>query len=194
MTKFIFTPVLTLLMISVAQAAEKTSAAGEETLFAGTILQSMAAIISFLILLAILYKFAWGPILSGLQDREGKIKGDLEAAEKASKDAQAALAEYQTKLAQAQESSRKIIEEGRNEAQRLSAQLKDQTLADIKQIKEKSVRDIEAAKQQAITELYTEAAALGTQIAGRILKRELNAQDQQDIVEESLAQLKAQSN
>ena len=142
----------------------------------------------------LLYKFAWGPILTGLQDREGKIKGDLEAAEKASKDAQAALAEYETKLAEAQEASRKIIEEGRNEAQRLSAQLKDQTLADISQIKEKSVRDIEAAKQQAITELYTEAAALGTQIAGRILKRELNAQDQQDIVEESLAQLKAQSN
>ena len=61
-------------------------------------------------------------------------------------------------------------------------------------MKDKAARDINAAKEQAITELYSQAAIMSTQIAGRILKRELNADDQQAIVDESLAQLKAENN
>lgn len=193
MTKFMLTPALSMLMISVAQAAEDAHAT-DETLFAGTIAQGIAAIIVFVILFAVLYKMAWGPILSGLQDRENKIKSDLEEAEKAAQDATATLKEYQVKMAQTAEESRKLIEESRVEAERLAAVLKDQTQTEIKQIKDKATSDIQAAKEQAVTELYTQAAAMSTQIAGRILKRELNADDQQAIVEESLAQLKAENN
>lgn len=162
--------------------------------FAGTIYQAVAAVIVFVALLVILRKMAWGPILTGLQDRENRIKSDLESAEKAAGDADATLQDYKAKLAAAQEEARTIIEASRVEAERLAAQLKDQTHSEIKQIKDKATRDIEAAKQQAVTELYAQAAAVSTQIAGRILKRELNAADQQSIVDESLAQLKAQNN
>lgn len=194
MTKLALTPVLTLMMISAANAAEEAHGGGDENLFAGSMAQGIAAVIVFVILFAVLYKMAWGPILKGLQDREGKIKSDLDSAEKAAKDAQATLKEYEVKLAQAQETSRKLIEESRVEAERVAAQIKDQTQAEIKQIKDKATRDITAAKEQALSELYVQAAAMSTQIAGRILKRELNAADQQAIVDESLAQLKAENN
>ncbi|MFG0250127.1 MAG: F0F1 ATP synthase subunit B [Phycisphaeraceae bacterium JB051] len=169
-------------------------AAGGDNPFAGTIYQGIAAAIVFIVVLVILKKLAWGPILTGLQDRENKIKTDLEEAEKSAKDATATLKQYEAKLAAAQEESRKLIEEARGEAQRVAAQLKDQTQTEITQMKDKAARDINAAKEQALTELYAQAAVMSTQIAGRILKRELNADDQQAIVDESLAQLKAENN
>ncbi len=168
-------------------------AAGDNP-FAGTIYQAIAAAIVFIVVLVVLKKMAWGPILTGLQDRENKIKGDLESAEKAANDAQSTLKDYEAKLAAAQEEARQIIEESRVDAQRVAAQLKDQTQSEITQMKDKATREITAAKEQALTELYTQAATMSTQIAGRILKRELNAADQQAIVDESLAQLQAENN
>lgn len=168
-------------------------AAGDNP-FAGTIYQAIAAATVFIVVLLVLKKMAWGPILTGLQDRENKIKGDLQAAETAARDANKTLTQYQAKLAEAQDEARKIIEQGRVDAERLAAQIKDQTQSEIKAIKDKATRDITAAKEHALTEIYTQAAAMSTQIAGRILKRELNAADQQAIVDESLAQLQAENN
>jgi F-type H+-transporting ATPase subunit b len=168
--------------------------AAGDTPFVGTIYQALAAAIVFIVVLVVLKKMAWGPILTGLQDRENKIKGDLESAEAAAKDAARTLADYKAQLAHAQVEANKIIEKGRDDAERLAAQLKDQTQSEIKAIKDKATRDITSAKEQALTEIYAQVAVMSTQIAGKILKRELNAADQQAIVNESLAQLQAENN
>ncbi len=163
------------------------------SVFAGTLAQSIAAMIVFLLLLAILWKAAWGPILKGLQDRENKIKADLEHAEAAAKDANATLAQYKQQLADAQAEVRKIIDQGRAAADRLAAQLKDQAQADITRIRQRAQRDIKTAKEQAISEVYAQTAMLATQVAGKILQRQINAEDQQRLVQESLDEL-ARSN
>jgi F-type H+-transporting ATPase subunit b len=173
------------LMPAVALAADD-----ENNLFAGTLLQSLAAIIAFVILLVVLRKFAWGPILSGLQDREAKIKGDLEEAEKAANEANATLTEYKAKLADAQEQARAMIDQSRGDAQRVAAEIKDDTQNEINQMKERAQQDIGAAKEQALGEIYQQTAALATDVAGRILQRQINETDQQRLVDESLGQLK----
>jgi F-type H+-transporting ATPase subunit b len=188
-----YTPALLALML-VCPAAR----AGEEaapTPFAGTIYQSVAAIVVFILLFALLKKFAWGPILKGLQDRENKIKGDLERAEEAAQQAANTLKEYQASLAKAHEQAQQIIDKGHNDAQRVAEQIQEQVQTQINQMKQRAEQEIRVAKEQALAEVYTQTAALATAVAGKVLAREVNPQDQQRLVEESIRELgKATSN
>lgn len=170
-------------------AAAAGHAAASASPFAGTIYQAIATAIIFVLLLTILYKMAWGPILQGLQDREGRIKSDLEEAESAARKANATLAEYEKKLADAAAEAQRQIEQARADAQKVAGQIRAEAENDIKNQRQRAVREIESAKQQAITDLYDQAASLSTQIAGRILQRELNESDHKALVSESLAEL-----
>ena len=148
-------------------------------------------IILFVVLLAVLGKFAWPPILRGLQDREQKIRGDLENAEKAAKDATETLKEYHAKLAAANEDSRKLLAEARADAERTAGELKDKAHDDIDQMRQRAQQDITAAKEQAINDIYAQTASLATQVAGRILQREIRPEDQQQLIDESLQQFRS---
>jgi F-type H+-transporting ATPase subunit b len=175
--------------IALASPAALAAEEAPVTPFAGSLYQSAAAVIVFILLFAVLKKFAWGPILKGLQERENKIKGDLERAEEAAQQAANTLKEYQASLAQAHAEAQKVIDKGRNDAERVGAELKEQTQAEITRMKQRAEQDIRAAKEQALAELYTQTAVLATTVAGKILRREVNPQDQQRLVEESIREL-----
>ena len=157
--------------------------------FAGTVYQSIAAIIVFLLLVAVLKKFAWGGILQGLQDRENKIKQDLQQAEIAANQAQATLSEYQAKLAAAQEDARRIIDQSRADAQKIAGQIKDQAQNEIDQLRQRAHNDIRIAKEQAVGDVYAQAADLATRVAERILKHEIKAEDHHQLIQDSIAEL-----
>ena len=152
-------------------------------------------IVLFVVLVAVLGKFAWPPILKGLQDREQKIRDDLEGAEKTARDAARTLADYQAKLAEAHEDSRRLIAEARAEAERAAAQITENTQSDVDQIRQRAQQEIVSAKEQALNELYAQTAALATQVAGRILQREIRPEDQEQLINESVRQFRdAQNN
>ncbi len=181
---------LGLVLVSASMAmAKEAGGEGEANVMAGTIAQSIAAVIVFLALFAILYKFAWGPILKGLQDRENKIKGDLESAEQAAAEAKRTLASYNEKLATAQAEARQVVDEARRDAEKVAAGLKQQTESEIQSMRDRARSDIQSAKEEALSDLYARAAELSTQIAGRILKREISLEDQRRLVEDALAEL-----
>lgn len=146
-------------------------------------------LVIFLLLLLVLAKFVWPPILKGLQQRDEKLRNDLEGAQRANRDAQATLTQYKTQLAEAQKEAQRIIERSREDAQRVAAQLKEQAQADLTQMRQRAEADIDSAKQQAITELYEQTAVLATQVAGQILKREIQPADHQALVQDSLGGL-----
>jgi F-type H+-transporting ATPase subunit b len=175
-------------------AAEAAHGGETSSVFAGTIAQSIAAAIVFLVLVALLYKKAWGPILRGLQDREQRIKEDLERADRSSHEADRKLAEYKKQLADAQVEAQKVIEQARKDADRIAAQLKDDAQTQITAMRDRAGRDITAAKEQAIADLYAQAGTLATHVAGRILQREIRPEDQQQLINESLSQFKSRSN
>jgi len=173
---------------TVALAAE-----GGGNPFAGKIFQAIAAAVVFLILFYLLKAKAWGPILQGLQDRERKIKADLENAEKAAKDANQTLAQYKQQLADAQREAQSIIEKSRGDAEKVATQLKNDAQTEITSMRKRAESDITAAKEQAISEIYAQVADLSTQIAGRIIRKEITPADQQQIVRESLSELTSQN-
>ncbi len=146
-------------------------------------------IIIFTLFMIVLAKFVWPPILNGLKAREAKLRNDFQTAEDASKEAQTTLAEYKQQLAEAQKEAQRIIDESRSQAQQVGAQLKAQAEADAVALRDRNAAEIQAAKEQAIAEVYSQTAEIATQVASKILAKEISAADQQTLVNQSLQEL-----
>ena len=152
-------------------------------------LEMIWAVVLFIIFASILGFVVWPKILGALQAREQKLEGDLVGAEQARQEADAALAEYKGKIAEAQQEAAKVVAEARQAAEQVAAKVKADAEAQAVQLRDRAAAEIESAKDQALSEIYSQTAELSTQIAGRILKREISAQDQQQLVSDSLAEL-----
>lgn len=151
----------------------------------------VTALIVFAITAAFLGVVVWPKISQGLDDRSNKIKSEIEAAEQARKQAKEALEEYQKSLAQARAEAAKMIEATKAQQNQLAADLKAKSEIELNAMRERAMKEIDQAKRAAVSELYADATNLATMVAGKILKREINAQDQQRLVEESLGQLQS---
>lgn len=151
----------------------------------------VTAIVLFVIVFAILATQVWPRITKGLDDRNAKIQGEIAAAEEARRQAKDALNEYEKNLAQARAESQKMLESTRAQQGVMAAELKARADADLNSMREKAKADIEAAKKQALAEIYAETVNLSTIMAGKILQREVSAGDQQRLMNESLAEMKA---
>ncbi len=147
------------------------------------------SIVLFVLLLVVLGKFVWPQILKGLQDRETKIREDLEQAQQANAQAQAALGEYEQKLAEARAESRQLLDQARADAEELRGKLTGQTEQEIARLRQQATDQIRLAKQQAVQDLYAKAADLTTDIAAKVLQREINEDDARRLVEQSMQQL-----
>lgn len=152
-------------------------------------LEMIWAAVLFVVFAAILGFVVWPKILGALQAREEKLEGDLVGAETARAEADQALAQYKTQIAEAQKEAQKVVDEARKSAEAAGAKVKAETEAEIGRMKDRATAEIASAKDQALSEVYAQTAELSTQIAGRILKREINAADQQQLVSDSLAEL-----
>ncbi|MEM6854097.1 MAG: F0F1 ATP synthase subunit B [Planctomycetota bacterium] len=178
------------LMQTAAYAAEKAAGDPKDQLFSRDPFSYVWNLLMFLILLGVLWKFVWPKILGGLQAREEKQLGDLDAAEKARAEAEASLTEYKAQLAEARKEAQSIVAEARTAAQQAANADRAKIEAEVAQLKENAQRDIASAKEQALADIYSQAASLSTEIAGKILGREISADDQQSLVNASVEQFK----
>lgn len=153
----------------------------------------VTTLIAFGIVTWILAAKVWPIILGGLQSREEKIRREIEDAERSRKQANAALQEYEKALAEARTEAAEMLEKTRSEQQKMAAELKAKTEQELSAMKDAARRDIEAAKRAAITEIYNQMANTATDIAGKIISRELNSQDHERLVQESLGELEGVS-
>lgn len=182
---------LTTLLVALATAAPSLAAEGHGNSdpMSPQWLEMIWATVLFLLFAGILGFFVWPKVLKALQDREQKLEGDLVGAERARKDAELALSEYKAKIAEAQQEAAKVVNEARQAAEQVAAKVKADAEQQALQLRERNLAEIASAKEQALSEIYGQTAELSTQIASRILKREINAQDQQQLVTDSLAEL-----
>ena len=82
-----------------------------------------------------------------------------------------------------------IVEEGRRDAQVVKARIEEETREESQNMLERAKREIELAKQTAIKDLYTSSATLATEMASKILHKELSAADKEKLVARSLDEL-----
>jgi len=164
-------------------------AGGDPTPFAGTIAQSIAAIVVFVVVFLVLKTWAWGPILKGLSDREAKIAADLRDAEAARASAEARLKELDARITGADAQVRDTLAKATTDAERVSTTIRMQAQQEAEEIKERAIKDIDTARKDAVREVYEQAAILATSVAEKILRRNLNPADQRDLVAASLDEL-----
>lgn len=187
-----------LVIPGLAFAAADTHEAGAEDggldIFAGNAATAVFTVALFLVLLVVLGKWAWGPILTGLQKREEHIRKSIEDAEDARTEAEQSLSQYKEQLAQAQQEAKSIIEKGRADAVALSEDLKIKAQEEVKNLRDQAQQDIETAKEQALKELYQDVTGLATDMASKIIGKTLNAEDHRTLLQDSLNQLQKNSN
>ena len=152
---------------------------------------AVTTLIVFALLLAVLGKYAWGPIATGLKNREDKIRRDIADAEAARKRAEETLAQYNQQLASAEAQVRDILAKATTDAERMATKMKMQAQKEAEEAKERATRDIATARKNAVADIYAQAADLSTAIAEKILRRNLNANDQRELVESSLQQFQS---
>lgn len=165
--------------------------AGVLPTFAQGIAPMIVSLVVFGLVFAVLSTTAWPKIVKGLKDREEKIRSEIDAAEMAQKQAKNALQEYERNLAQARAEAQRMLDETKAQQQALAADLKAKADVELNAMREKAKRDIETAKRAAIDEIYGHAASAATQMASKILRREIGSQDQQRLIQESLGELQA---
>ncbi|MBX3412634.1 MAG: F0F1 ATP synthase subunit B [Pirellulales bacterium] len=143
----------------------------------------------FAILLLVLWKFAWGPISQGLDKREQRIADDIASAERSNQQAKQLLAEYEHKLAAAQDEIRALLDEARRDAEHTQQDMLAKAAAEAEGLKQRARREIDTATDQALKQLAEHSAKLAVELAGKILHTELSPDRHARLVEEAVAML-----
>lgn len=149
----------------------------------------IVAILAFVTALLVSRVLIWPKITGGLDARDAKIRSEIEAAEKSRANADKALKDYESSLAEARAEAAKMIEQTKAEQVRLAADLKAKSEAELNQMRDSARKNIEAAKRAAIADLYRESAQIAVKIAEKILEREVNAADHARLIDETLAEV-----
>lgn len=147
--------------------------------------------ISFLIVFVVLWKLALPPLTKMLADRAEKIRVELDDADQAKSAAEAVLADYQAKLADAKTESNRIIEEARQTADQLRSDLAARAEAEIAETRQRAQADIEAAKVQAISDLKAEVASIAIGAAEVVVRKNLDQATQTQLIEDYINQVAA---
>jgi F-type H+-transporting ATPase subunit b len=146
-------------------------------------------LISFFILLILLKKVAFPPILKGMKKREETIKQQLEEAQKTKKDAENLLEGYKRQLAEARSEAQKIINEGKSLGENMRKEIVQKAQAESNQIVKRAQEEIELQKQKAILELQEKIADLSIMAATKIINKSLNTEDNRRLVEEYVSKV-----
>ena len=176
---------LHLLVTSAAFAASE----GQDNLFAGDLGNMIWTLVIFLLVIFVLGKFAWTPVLGALKGREEFIRSALEEAKADREKAEATLKEYEDRLHAARAEATAIVEEGRRDADEVRRRIETEAQEEASKMIVRAKKEIELATEGAVQDLYKTSAALATDMAERVLRRELSPQDHERLIAESLAEM-----
>ena len=174
---------------SAAPAAE----GGGAGLNPGNLGQAIAAILIFVVLLAILGKYAWKPITHQLELREQRLEKTLDDAARREQESQRLLAEYKARLERAESDAQRVVEESRKEA----ARAREDVLAEARKEAEKqaavAAAAIERARLETLEELHEQTAQLAADVARQVIGTTLDGDAHRRLVEQSLSQIRTQA-
>ena len=136
------------------------------------------ACVAFLIIWFVMAKFAWPMVLKMMEDRENKIQGDLDAAEKAHADADTAKAAYEAKLEEAERKADEIVAEAKRDAEVMRADMLARANEESQAIIAKAHDVIDAERAKAMAELSGSVVDLSVEIAGKVIGEGLSIEQQ----------------
>jgi F-type H+-transporting ATPase subunit b len=183
-------PRAALIAATVALAAGAAAAAEEgKAPYPGDLGQAIAAMVIFLLLLAVLGRWAWKPVVLQLQMREKRIADVIAGAQAREKEAQELLEEHRRRLDRAEADAQGVLERSRQEAAEVRERILAEAREESRRSGDKARQEIDEAKRAALRELYDATAVLATDIASRIIRKNLNPEDHRRLLAESLSDL-----
>jgi F-type H+-transporting ATPase subunit b len=177
-----------------AAAAPLLAAEGGGGPFEGNVGNALWTLVVFGLVVLVLGRYAWGPILSGLAEREQFIRSSLEEARRDREAAAKKLEEYVEQLNRARSEATAIVEEARRDAEAVRRRIGAEAQAEAQQTLERARREIRIAQETAVKELYTVAARVSTEVTARILAREISGADHERLIREAIARLQSGAN
>jgi F-type H+-transporting ATPase subunit b len=184
--------IVTLVLLGAPVAAQEGGGeAAANNPFAGDLGNAIWTGIIFILVLVVLGKYAWGPILRNLQARESFILESLEKAKHDRDEAEGRLRQYEEKLASARAEASSIVDEGRRDADVVKRRIEEDAHKEADRMIERARREIQIATDTATKELYSLSARLATDMATRIVGKELGPQDHERLIAESIAAINA---
>ena len=149
----------------------------------------IAQILNFIVLLWVLAKFAYKPLIKAMDNRRNRIINDLDTAEQTRLDAEALKAQYVEQLANARQEATDIVDKANKVAQNLHDEFVEQARAEKDAMMATAKERIEQDKKQALVDIRTQVIALSTQIASKVVNQKLNSTEDQKLVAEATDQV-----
>jgi F-type H+-transporting ATPase subunit b len=146
-------------------------------------------LIMFLVLMALLKKFAWGPLMGIMQQREDHIAGEITAAEKSRTEANNILEEQKKLLKEARLEAQTMIENSKKQGSEQREEIITTARLEAERLKESAKREIETQKEQAVAALQKQVASLSVLIASKVIEKELSADDQQKLINDYIQEV-----
>ena len=146
-------------------------------------------IVTFLVLLALLAKFAWRPLLQALESRQERIRNSLEDAERARQELERLQQESAKMMQQARIEAESIVTQTRADAERLREELKQKAKDEADKILRNAQQQIQLQTRQAIQQIRHEVADIAVLLASKLLERNIAKEDNARLIDDTLKQI-----
>ncbi|MGM8211408.1 F0F1 ATP synthase subunit B [Virgibacillus sp. W0430] len=149
----------------------------------------LVQLLFFVVLLILVRKYAWGPVMDMMKKREDYVAGEIEAAEKSRAEAEKASKEAVEQLKQTKQEAQKMIEDAKNAGVRQEQDIIQSARLEADRIKKAAQEEIENEKEKAIQALQDKVASLSVLIASKVIEKEISAQDQDKLINEYIKEV-----
>jgi F-type H+-transporting ATPase subunit b len=148
-------------------------------------------ILTFLVLLTVLAKFAWRPLLEALEARQNAIRKSLDDAQQATRELERLNLESAQIINRARVDAEAIVSQSRSDGDRLREEIKQKARAEADHIVKNAERQIQLETSRALEQIRREAVDLSLMIASKIIQRNLSKEDNERLIDEALKQVES---
>ena len=152
----------------------------------GTILAQM---LNFFILVWILHRFAYKPLVGMMNARKEQIANDLASAEQPRLEAEQIKADYAAQIAKARQEAQEIVEKAHHQAKLSTAEEVAAARSQIENEKERARQDIAIERDRAMNSLRNEVVSLSVAMAGKVVAKDMNSETNTKLIEDAIRQL-----
>ena len=146
------------------------------------LIDMIVMLLFFVILVALVSKFAWGPVMDMMKKREDYVANEIEAAEKSRQEAEKATKEAVERLNQTKQEAQQIIEDARTAGIKQEQDIIASAKKEAERIKIAAQEEIQSEKEKALQALQDKVASLSVLIASKVIEKEISAQDQDKLI------------
>ena len=158
------------------------------------LVREATTIVSFAVLVLLLGKVAWAPLLKSLKDREDGIRKAIDDAASARTSAEQMKSQYELDMAKSQDKAAELLAQARVESQKLRDQLMKDAEAEARRLSDQTKRQLEEEKEKLSRELRAEVAGLSMKVAEKLLRHSMNAKENEALVQGFITDLEKGTN